>query len=74
MLSKFFAPLACLGLVIGLAFSATDAKKPRILFFSKSSGFEHSVISWKNGQPSHAEKVLQTGRGSGCEHSAPRFR
>ncbi len=59
MLSKFFAPLACLGLVIGLAFSATDAKKPRILFFSKSSGFEHSVISWKNGQPSHAEKVLQ---------------
>jgi uncharacterized protein len=32
--------------------------KRKILFFSKSSGFEHSVISWKDGQPSHAEKVL----------------
>jgi type 1 glutamine amidotransferase len=58
MLSKILAPLACLGLAIGLAFSASNAKKPHILFFSKSSGFEHSVISWKNGQPSHAEKVL----------------
>jgi uncharacterized protein len=59
MLSKILAPLACLGLAIGLAFSASETKKPHILFFSKSSGFEHSVISWKNGQPSHAEKVLQ---------------
>lgn len=58
MLSKILAPLACLGLALGLAFSASDSKKPHILFFSKSSGFEHSVISWKNGQPSHAEKVL----------------
>jgi len=32
--------------------------KRKILFFSKSSGFEHSVISYKNGQPSYAEKVL----------------
>jgi hypothetical protein len=30
----------------------------KILFFTKSSGFEHSVISWKNGQPSFAEKIL----------------
>lgn len=30
----------------------------KILFFTKSSGFEHSVISWKKGQPPHAEKVL----------------
>ena len=38
---------------------AHAAPKPRkILFFSKSSGFEHSVISYKTGQPSHAEKVL----------------
>jgi type 1 glutamine amidotransferase len=58
MISKILAPLACLGLAIGLAFSASESKKPHILFFSKSSGFEHSVISWKNGQPSHAEKVL----------------
>ena len=37
----------------------TQAADPvKILFFSKSAGFEHSVISWKKGQPSHAEKVL----------------
>ena len=58
MFLKFLAPLACLGLALSLVFAAPEAKKPRILFFSKSSGFEHSVISWKNGQPSYAEKVL----------------
>ncbi|WP_146850468.1 ThuA domain-containing protein [Brevifollis gellanilyticus] len=56
---KIFAPLFCLVAAIGLVIAAPAAKKSRILFFSKSSGFEHSVISWKNGKPSHAEKVLQ---------------
>ena len=37
---------------------AADAPKRKILFFSKSSVFEHSVISWKKGQPSWAEKTL----------------
>lgn len=37
--------------------NAQDA--PRVLFFSKSSGFEHSSISYRDGQPSHVEKVLQ---------------
>jgi type 1 glutamine amidotransferase len=37
---------------------AVCAAPKKILFFTKSSGFEHSVISWKGGQPSHAEKVL----------------
>ena len=37
---------------------AAEAPKKKILFFTKSSGFEHSVISWKKGQPSHAEKVF----------------
>lgn len=32
--------------------------KRKILFFSKSSGFEHSAITYKNGQPSFAEKQL----------------
>lgn len=36
---------------------AAEAKK-KILFFSKSSGFEHDVISYKKGQPSFAEKQL----------------
>ena len=37
---------------------AADAPKRKILFFTKSSGFEHSVISWKKGQPAWAEKTL----------------
>lgn len=37
---------------------ATAADPQKILFFTKSSGFEHSAITWKNGRPSHAEKVL----------------
>jgi type 1 glutamine amidotransferase len=36
----------------------TFAAPKKILFFSKSSAFEHSVISWKKGQPSWAEGIL----------------
>jgi len=53
-----FNTLFCLSLVTGSVCKA--AEPTRILFFSKSSGFEHSVISWKDGQPSYAEKVLDT--------------
>src|SRR6266536_1002614 len=35
-----------------------SSHRHKILFFTKSSGFEHSAISWKNRQPSPAEKVL----------------
>jgi type 1 glutamine amidotransferase len=51
-----FAVFSLILLTGGICQADNDAV--RILFFSKSSGFEHSVISWKNGQPSHAEKVL----------------
>jgi uncharacterized protein len=44
-------------LTISLTTAAPATKK--ILFFSKSSGFEHSVIKCVNGQPSFAEKVLE---------------
>ena len=37
---------------------AATAPRRKILFFTKSSGFEHDVISYKKGQPSFAEKVL----------------
>ena len=56
---RLLAPLLLLAAVITAAtFAAPAAAKRKILFFTKSSGYEHSVISWKNGQPSHAEKVL----------------
>ena len=40
----------------------------RILFFTKSSGFQHSVITRKGGQPAHAERILTAlGREHGYE-------
>ncbi|MES2923576.1 MAG: ThuA domain-containing protein [Verrucomicrobiota bacterium] len=55
-MSKPTAVLLALGLASSLSLSAEPAHK--LLFFTKSSGFEHDVISWKNGQPSHAEKIF----------------
>ncbi|MDP4624112.1 MAG: ThuA domain-containing protein [Akkermansiaceae bacterium] len=49
--------LTMLAVFAGLSLSA-QAEAHKILFFSKSSGFEHDVISWKKGQPSFAEKIL----------------
>ena len=58
-------------LLLALSLSASAAGKPRkILFFSKSSGYEHSVISYKNGRPSYAEKILaELGAKNGWEFS-----
>lgn len=49
---------AVLALGLSLTSLVRAAEPLNILFFSKSSGFEHSVISWKKGKPSHAETVL----------------
>ena len=38
---------------------AAPAPKKKILFFSKSAGFEHSVIKRNAGNPSFAEQVLK---------------
>lgn len=48
--------LACASATLSLLSAAEPTK--RVLFFSKSSGFEHSVIKRVDGQPSHAEKIL----------------
>ncbi len=49
-------------LLVALALFAsavTAAAAPlRVLYFTKSSGFEHSVIRQDNGNPSYSEKVL----------------
>lgn len=52
--------IAILSLSLTLLAAATGraAEATRILFFSKSSGFEHTVISWSKGKPSYAENVL----------------
>lgn len=56
MLKKFATAIVVFSFLASTVFGAENKKK--ILFFTKSSGFEHSVISWKNGQPSYAEKIL----------------
>lgn len=51
-----------LALALGLGAAAPRAeagRRPRVLFFTKSSGYEHSVIKVKDGEPSHAEKILK---------------
>ncbi len=49
--------VAALSLMACRNAQAGDAPK-KILFFSKSSGFEHDMIKEENGKPSAAEKIL----------------
>jgi hypothetical protein len=68
MIKKLLPLCLLLGLAAALVFAAPAGKKRRILFFTKSSGFEHPVISWKNGQSSWAEKtLLELGEKNGWE-------
>ncbi len=50
-------PRLLLSLLVTSALSVTAAPL-RVLYFTKSSGFEHSVIRQDNGNPSYSEKVL----------------
>ena len=54
-LSGSFLLIASLALSTG---GAADAPAKKVLFFSKSSGYEHSAIKRAEGQMSAAEKVL----------------
>lgn len=55
-----------LALALGASLAVEAAPAHKILFFTKSSGFEHSVISWSKGQPSLAEKTfLELGEKNG---------
>ncbi len=56
--SKIYPRVSHLAILLLAAALTASAAPKKILFFTKSSGFEHSVISWKGGQPSFAEKVL----------------
>lgn len=47
-----------LALALGICMPLQAAPAHRLLFFTKSSGFEHSVISWQKGKPSLAEKIF----------------
>lgn len=59
-------PAYLLAFVAAACVSAAEVPARKILFFTKSSGWEHDVISWKKGQPSFAEKqLLEMGKGRG---------
>jgi uncharacterized protein len=56
-----FSLLLCFTLLVSVCSAATPASPAsplNVLFFTKSSGYEHSVIKRENGQPSYAEKVF----------------
>ena len=54
----FQKSIICIALGLALSHSAQAAAKHKLLFFTKSSGYEHDVISYKKGQPSFAEKIF----------------
>jgi uncharacterized protein len=58
MIRKLAACLAITAFAATALPAADAAPKRKILFFTKSSAFEHSVISWKKEKPSWAEKTL----------------
>jgi len=49
---------AFLSLAVASALPLQAGGSHKLLFFTKSSGYEHEVISWKKGKPSVAEKVF----------------
>ena len=49
----------CFILCLFGAVSVWAADQPRVLFLSKSQGFQHSTITRKNGELSHTEVILQ---------------
>jgi hypothetical protein len=64
---RFVVLLFALLLVTSLAKAQKDAPR-KILFFSKSSGYEHDMIKRHNGEPSKAENVLsELGRKNNIE-------
>jgi hypothetical protein len=63
-------------LLAALAVPAFAAEAPprKILFFTKSSGYEHEVISYKKGMPSFAEKqLLELGKAQNWTFTSPRM-
>lgn len=64
-----FLPKTLLAVVaLGLSLAGAHAAPLRVLYFTKSSGFEHSVIKHLDGQPSYSEKIFsRIGAANGLE-------
>ena len=63
------ASLATLGLsAFPLRWAAAEQKKQKVLYFTRSAGFEHSVVHREGDQLAHSEKVLtEMGQRAGFE-------
>ena len=59
MIGRATLAAVSLGLLPSALPAAPSGKKRKVLFFSKSSGFEHSPIHRPDGELSFAEKLLQ---------------
>ena len=59
MIARAALAAVSLGCLPSALHAAPSGKKRKVLFFSKSSGFEHSVIHRPEGELSFAEKLLQ---------------
>ena len=66
LMAMLIKSIATLATALGLSLTLQAAPAHRLLFFTKSSGYEHEVISWKKGQPSFAEKIFTE---LGAKHS-----
>ena len=48
--------------------AAAEKKKQKLLYFTRSVGYEHSVVAPKGDAPSHSEKILtELGKKAGFE-------
>jgi hypothetical protein len=65
-----FLPALLALMVAAASWSAEGAAKPKkkLLYFTKSSGFEHSVVKRTGDQPAYSEKILvELGKKAGYE-------
>jgi type 1 glutamine amidotransferase len=63
--------IGCSAFPLGWTRAAEPAKKPKLLYFTRSVGFEHSVVHREAGAPSHSEKILaELGKKVGFEVEA----
>jgi type 1 glutamine amidotransferase len=56
---KALFPVLALATAFSMSLQVAQAAQKKILFFSKSSGFEHPMIKEENGEMSKAAKILQ---------------
>jgi len=68
MLRRHALRLAPAALLAGVRAQTGGAARPRILYFTRSAGFEHSVVKRNGAEPSHSDRVMiEMGRRTGFD-------